>query len=286
MREWARGLEMRTAHRRLAGRLGYKANGRRRRRKNPWYGQKRRHARAARKGWARRRRSYRRNPVIPVSYNPRRRRHYRRNSVLPISLNPNGIVGDLMRKVQSLVNVSFWIDTAFPATAGFLGAKVAGGFVQGLVEKTGLMSKLPAPEYTVPIVRAITTAIGGALVSKGIGMVKGRNAEDKAWLGTIIAVAYDLAKAFLGGTQIGNAIGLSGMGNSMQDAVAARVRRELAMNGAVLSGMGTYLDVTDLQRQSMGEYITDVALRRQNGYSASPSGDLRDYDVSRTETNF
>ena len=276
---------MRSAHRRLAGKLGYKANGRRRRRKNPWRGQSRRHARAARKGWRRRRRS-RRNPVIPVSYNPRRRRHYRRNSVLPISLNPGGILGGVINRAKSLVNVSFWTDTALPSVAGFLGAKVAGGFVHGLVEKTGLLAKLPAPQYTVPVVRAINTAIGGALVAKAVGMVKGRNAEDKAWLGTVVAVAHDLLKAFLGGTQIGNAIGLSGFGNAMEDAVAARVKRELAMSGAVLNGMGTYLDVTDLQRQSMGEYITDVQLRRQNGYSASPSGDLRDYDVARTETNF
>jgi hypothetical protein len=284
MREWARGLEMRASHARLRSKL--KINPRRRSRRNSWYGQKRRHAVAARKGHRRRtRRSYRRNAVVPVSYNPRRR--YRRNSVLPISLNPNGIVGDLMRKVQSLVNVSFWTETALPTTAGFLGSKVAGGFVHGLVEKTGLLSKLPAPEYSIPVVRAITTAIGGALVAKGVGMVKGRGAEDKAWLGTIVAVTYDLLKAFLGGTQIGNAIGLSGFGNNeMQNAVAARVQRELMMSGAVLNGMGTYLDTDDLQRQRMGAFLTDEGLRKQNGYAPTPGGDLRDYDVSRTETNF
>ena len=52
--------------------------------------------------------------------------------------------------------------------------------------------------------------------------------------------------------------------------------------------MGAFLTQNQLRDQSMdgvGEFITDVQLRRQNGYAPTPGGDLRDYEVNNTETN-
>jgi hypothetical protein len=56
---------------------------------------------------------------------------------------------------------------------------------------------------------------------------------------------------------------------------------------SVVAGVGTYLSQPDLasQMNGVGEYVNDVGLRATAGYSATPSGDLRDYDVARTDTS-
>lgn len=237
------------------------------------------------------RRRYRRNAVIPVSWNRRSRRGYRRNAVLPISLtNPvgalSGVVDGVLGRVQDLVDVSFWTDTALPVTAGFLGSKVVGGAVFGLVGEKLLGVK--SGDKAAPFVRAGSNAIAGAALAWAAGSFLGRQYEEPIWLGTVVSVAHDLLKALLGGTEIAKAIGLEGFGEDltkkMQEAVARRVQAEL-------SGMGTYLTAEALQRQSAlqgighhGEFLTENALRRQSDYAPTPGADLRDYDVARTET--
>ena len=177
--------------------------------------------------------------------------------------------------------MSFWTDTALPSVGGFVGSKVVGGMIYNVVGPTitGF-----AGAKAEPFVRAATTALGGAALSWAAGNFLSRKMEQAVWLGAVVSVSHSLLKAVLP-DNIQSAIGLSGMGDDLSErmkrAVAQRVQQEL-------SGVGNYLTQPELRPQmaGVGEYITDVALRRQNGYAGSPGGDLRDYDVSRTETTF
>lgn len=312
-----RSTMARTARRRRSRRLPPRGRGgrflkrggsrRRRARKNSWFKQPIRHARASRLGrrrrsrsrrnavtsvaWNprkrshRRRRSYRRNAVVPVAWNPSRRRRsrrsYRRNALLPFSLNPGGAIGSILGRTQEFIDISFWTDTALPSVGGFIGAKMVGGMIYGIVGPT-ITGAIGAKAE--PFVKAATTAIGGATLAWAAGNFLSKKMEQAVWLGTVVSVSHALLKAVLP-DNIQSAIGLSGMGDDLSERMKAAVAQRVQ---AELSGVGTYLTQPDLRSQmaGMGEYVTDVALRRQNGYAGSPGGDLRDYDVTRSETTF
>jgi len=295
-----------------------------RRRRNAWYGARRAHARASRLGW-RRRHHRRRNPlyratratkpksrkgqfaargirlsrirgggwhnnaVVPVSWNPRRRR-YRRNSVLPISWNPGaagGVIGGVLGRAQKFVDIGFWTDTALPVAGGFIGAKLAGGFVWGILGEQ--VFKVTTADTLGKVVRIGSDVLGTSILSWAVGNFIGKAMAEKVFLGGVVSVAHSVLQMLLGGTDIGRAVGLSGMGNDIADRMRAAVARRVQ---ASLAGhMGTYLNINELQPQGMaggrlGAYVNITDLASQAGYVGSPGADMRDYDVSRTETSF
>lgn len=289
------------------GRFKSRRKGRRHARRNDWRGQPRRHRRAAKLGWARRRRRgtsrrrhtahsytptryhrrrYAANSVVPVSWNGRRRRRsYRRNAVLPTSWNPAGALAGILgrsgplSRVQGLIDIKFWTETALPATGGFLGSKVVGGMIFGLVGEKLL--GVSSVDKSAPFVRAGADAIGGGLLAWAAeNFLKNRKMADAIWVGTVVSVAHTILKALLGDTDFGRSIGLSGLGNDISSALHERVKSRVEQS---LSGHGTYLTRQDTQSQ-LNEYVTEDRMRLRGGYAPSPGGDLRDYDPARTET--
>lgn len=233
-------------------------------------------------------------PVVPVSWNPPRRRRrasrkvrrsirrYRSNSVLPISWNPGGALSGALGRVKRFANVAFWTQTAIPAAAGFVGTKTVGSMIQGAL---GKVVTLPTgiPGAAVRIASDALAASGLAwLVSRFVGAKQG----EAVFLGGVVGITHSLLKEVLGGTTIGNAIGLSGLGDDlserMRQAVAARVASEL-------SGLGEHITMDSLQNRmvpGLSEYVSDTALRARAGYGASPSGRLSDYDPTNDSTTF
>lgn len=270
---------------------------RRRRRSNPLFraaragrysrrGRRLHQVRPGGKGWhnPRRRRSYRRNSVIPVSWNPgrRRRRHYRRNSVLPISWNPSGVVSGVVGRVKSFTDVRFWTETALPATAGFIGTKVAGGFIYGFVGEK--LMGLTGAEAHAPYVKIGSQAIAAAGLSILIGKFVGQKQGQAVFVGGVIAVTHALLKQILGGTQIASAIGLDGLGDDLSSRMRDAVRRRVEQN---LQGYGAYLTLErGTQMNGLDAYVTERELRARQGFAPSPGADLRDYDVARSDTSF
>jgi hypothetical protein len=289
-----------------------------RRRRNSWFGQPRRHAKASRLGHRRRRRSsrnpwtsfkirrfrklstgqftgrkapkrrYKNNAVVPVSWNPGRRRRYRRNSVLPMSWNPVGglSIGGVFGRAKSFIDVGFWTDTALPLAGGIVGTKLAGSFVAGFIEKA--TATMALPDIAKKVIRIAADVLGASVLSMLATNFLGKKRGDAVFMGGVASIAHTVLGQALGGTDIGRTLGLSGLGDDLTDkmknAVAQRVEAELSG----LNGMGTFVTQNALRQQSMdgvGEFITDVELRRQNGYAPTPNGDLRDYDVNNTETN-
>lgn len=316
-------MARKTRRRRLRGPGGKflsrrrKGTRRRRAKRNSWFGQPRRHAKASRLGHRRRRRSrsrsrnpwtkisvfrsastgkFRRrrrknNPVIPVSWNPGRRRRYRRNSILPVSWNPGGggglSIGAVFSRAKSFIDVGFWTDTALPLAGGIVGTKLAGAFVSGLIEKA--TATMALPDMAKKVIRIAADVLGASVLSMLVSNFLGKKRGDAVFMGGVASIAHTVLQQALGGTEIGKTLGLSGLGDDLTDkmrnAVAQRVEAELSgLNG----GVGAYLTQNQLRSQSMdgvGEFVTDVELRNQNGYAPTPGGDLRDYDVNSTETN-
>jgi hypothetical protein len=292
---------------------------RRRARRNSWFGQPRRHAKASRLGHGRRRRRsrnpwtsfrirrfrsgasgqftgrkaprrrYKNNAVVPVSWNPPKRRRYRRNSVLPVSWNPGGSlsIGGVFGRAKSFVDIGFWTDTALPLAGGIVGTKLAGSFLSGFIEKA--TATMALPDIAKKVIRIAADVLGASVLSMLVTNFLGKKRGDAVFMGGVASIAHTVLGQALGGTDIGRTLGLSGLGNDLTDkmrnAVAQRVEAELSgLNG----GVGTYVTQNALRQQSMdgvGEFVTDVELRRQNGYAPTPGGDLRDYDVNSTETN-
>lgn len=255
----------------------------------------------------RRRRKYRRNAVLSTSWNGRRRRRsYRRNSVLSTSWNPANIAGGLMQapgqilsRLGEFVDIGFWTETGIPVVGGFVLSRTLGAKVYGFISE-----KITLPTAVAPFLRIASDAVSGAALSWAVGrfLPIGNKAKiaQGIWLGTVVNVAYSVLKEVLP-SGVKDAIGLSGLGQNsdlsskMRDAVARRVEAELSGYGmsayltqreSRLDGMGAYLTQRALQDQGVGEFVTDRQLRSQNDYGPTPSGDLRDYDVARTETTF
>jgi len=224
------------------------------------------------------------NPVVPISWNPRRRRHgrrrsYRNNPVLPFfAMNPSGAVGDVLGKLKSMVDVSFWTETGIPVAAGFFGSKVLGNQIYNYLPNV-LLSNVPSAAW--PFIRATVNTLAGAGLSWGASKVLSKKAADNIWLGTVVGVAADLIKQLLESFAPGvaSSLGLSGLGQSvddrMKDAIAARVRGNL--NG--------YLTVRNVRenvaRPVNGLGSTYVTTRFGRGsYDPSPrlamAGDIAD----------
>ena len=186
--------------------------------------------------------------------------------MLPISWNPNGLltggpVGAVLGRVKSFIDVRFWTETGLPAATGFFGSKAAGGFVMGLIDKTGLSAQIPA--VAQPFIRITADALGGAGLAYLVGRFLGKKQGDAVWLGTVVNVAYSALKQLLGGTDVARMIGLDGLG----DDLANRMKQEIANRVAGhLNGMGSYLRTTNTVPR-LNEYVTDSALRMRAGYA-------------------
>ncbi len=238
---------------------------RRRSRRNPLF--------LSRKGFSGRkhrgyRRLHRRRHSPRYWHNPRRRRssrRYRNNPVLPISWNPGGmaggVVGEVLGRVKSFVDVTFWTETGLPAASGFFGSKAAGGFIYNQLP-VALLQNIPSVAF--PYVRMATDALGGAGLAWLVGRFVGKKQGDAVWLGTVVNVAYSALKALLGGTAIASTIGLDGLG----DDLAARMKSEIANRVAGhLNGMGSYLRTTNTIPRGLNEYVTEGALRARPDYA-------------------
>lgn len=308
-----------------------RARRRRHARRNDWKGQPRRHARAAKLGWSRRRRRkgaavhrrrrsakvhsftparakyaanpkrrrsrrrYRKNAVIPVSWNPkRRRRSYRRNALLPyFAMNPASAAMDpvsgILARAKQFINVDFWTKTAVPVAGGYIGSRLAGKFISDGI-KGYVAAQLVGNPALVKAVEIGSEVLGVSAMSWAAGRFLGKDLGDKVFLGGVVSIAHAVVKMLLDqiAPTISAQLGLSGLGSDLSErmkaAVSQRVARELQGYG-----MGAYLSAENLRAQrlnGLGEYVTDTALRSQRGYAPTPGGDLRDYDVNRTETTF
>lgn len=220
------------------------------------------------------------NPVLPVSWNSKRKVGRARKNVYGYWHNPNGIARaiegmPIVGPAAAFLDVSFWTGTALPAAAGFVGTKTAGAFIHGLIP----IDWLPVNPAMSSAVRIAADVIGASALSWGVSQFVDKQLGKAVFIGGVVSITHSVLKAILGGTQIGTAIGISGLGDElsdrMQQAVSQRVR-------AALSGMGSYLNVSDLQKRNlagMGEFVTADSLRAQGGYAASPSApSLMDYD--------
>ncbi len=250
---------------------------RRRSRRNPLF--------LSRKGFSGRkhsgyRRLHRRRHSPRYWHNPRKRRahrRYRNNPVLPISWNPGGMlsggpIGDILGRAKAFIDVRFWTETGLPSAVGFFGSKAAGGFIYNQLP-VSLLQNIPAAAF--PYVRMGADALGGSLLAYLVSRFIGKKQGDSVFVGTVVNVAYSALKALLGGTSIAATIGLDGLG----DDLASRMKQEIANRVAGhLNGMGSYLRTTNLvPRGSMGEYVTESALRSSSAYS--PGDRLGDSDM-------
>lgn len=283
MRRWAASL----------GSGGFKRNGRRKRkyRRNSvvpvsWNPRRRR---------ARSRRKYRRNGVLPISWNPRRRRarlSYRRNGVLPISWNPVAAIGSapaaILGQLKEFINPTFWIETGIPTVAGFGLSKSLGNKLYDFAS-----GYIPVPAQVAPYARIASQALAGSALAYGVkrfgGAVTPRAAKiaQGIWLGTVVNVAFSFLQLVLP-TQVKDFVGLSGVGDSlnsrMRDAIRAKVNGN--MNG--MGRFGTYLKASNMipQRGNVGEYVTENALRAQGGYAPGPTASIADLDVGNPGPSF
>lgn len=227
-------------------------------------------------------------PVVPVSWNPRRRRshrRYRRNSVLPISWNPGGALGGAIARVKRFTDIRFWTETAIPAAGGFVGTKTVGSMIQGALAKA---ITLPTGVAGAAI-RVASDAVAASALGWLVGRFIGQKQGEAVFLGGVVGITHSLLVEFLGGTAIGKAIGLSGLGDDlserMRQAVAARVANELSGLGY----LGEHITMESLQNRmvpGLSEYVSDEALRARSGYAAGPTGRLSDYDPTNDSTIF
>lgn len=243
----------------------------------------------------RRRPHYWHNPVVPVSWNPRKRRHgrrrgYRRNPVLPFfAMNPGGgnPVTAILGRVKTMVDVSFWTQTALPVATGFFGSKVVGGFLYNQIPVAILQN---VPSVAFPFLRSAINAVAGAGMSWGAEKVLSKKVADGIWSGTVVGVAADMIKqlldSFLPG--VSAKLGLSGLGSSlddrMRDAIVDRVRGRL-------NGMGaTYMTVnagrnTARPVNGMGATYATTRLARAT-YDPAPRLEMGADDVAHEASAF
>lgn len=230
--------------------------------------------------------------------NPKRRRsrrRYRRNSVLPISWNPGGLlslrgsgpVGSVLGRVTKFVDVKFWTEDGIPAATGFFASKAGGALVMEGINKLASTVGFSIPSVAQPYAKMAADAVAGAGLAWLADRFVGKRQGDMVWMGTVVNVAYSMLKALLGDTEIGRKIGLSGLGDDltarMKDAIAARV----AANLRGLNGMGAYLTQNDLRPQmGLNEYVTENALRMRATYAPTPGASLKDYDPTNQENSF
>lgn len=205
---------------------------------------------------------------------------------MPVQWNPAAGLEGVLHGAGRFIDIDFWTKTALPAAAGFVGTKIVGGFVTGLVAENVL--KISSADAAYPWVRLGGDILSASALSWAVGRFVDKRMGQTVFLGGVVSIAHSVLKMLLGGTDIGRAIGLDGLSGLGED-LSAQMKRAVAQRvAAELSGanLSTYMTDVDLQRQLSGptlnEFVTDVALRRQPAYG--PTGDLRDHDVLRQET--
>lgn len=165
---------------------------RRRHRRNTWFGQPRRHRRAALKGWrrghkigSRRVKHYRRNPEVAGAYhaNPRRRKGRRYDNVRRRHRR-NPAYGDVMKSFTGkggLTDVASWGPLALTGSVSAITTTIAPGML-GLVN--------PWAQLGTKLVVAFG---GGAVVEKAVGRQHGQ-----VWmLVGVSLVAFQLLKQYV-----------------------------------------------------------------------------------------
>jgi hypothetical protein len=186
----------------------------------------------------------------------------------------------MLGRAQSFLDLRFWTGTAIPAAGGFLGTKMLGGMLYGT-----LSNVLPIPAGIADkVVRIASDVLAASGLAWAVGRFINPRMASNVFLGGVVGIAHSVLRELLGGTTIGNAIGLSGLGTDLEDrmreAVAARVNAEMS---GYDGGMGHYLSLEDLSGRTatpsgVGEFVTDAGLRNSYGYAPTPGANLRDYD--------
>lgn len=164
--------------------LGGKKRSRRRRTgMAAWFGAKRKHSRASKKGWRHKRgitvsnprRTHRRRRVGTVALsNPRRRRSYRMGS--PGAFRP----------ASGTLNNALW------ATGGFVVASKGGDYLSKCLRGFGL-----GPEIGRPLFGYLATAFGTMILEKGTDLGRQRNVVDSFQIGGLAYVTLLVASSFL-----------------------------------------------------------------------------------------
>lgn len=230
------------------------------------------------------RRSYRRNGVLPVQWNGRRRR-YRRNGVLPIRWNPAGSLAaaprEILGKLKTFVDVSFWLNTGVPSVLGFVGSRTLGNRVYEQIS-----SRVNVPTVIAPVAKIASHAAAGATLAYVAGrflpLASRAKIAQSLWLGTVISVAHSVLLEFLP-SNVKSAIGLSGMGENLSVRMREAVQRRVRNN---MHGLNAYMTRREVSGLPVGSFVTEREMRSQSGYSALPTGALNDYDVANPASAF
>jgi hypothetical protein len=189
-----------------------------------------------------------------------------------------GPLGEVMGRMKSFVDVSFWTETGIPAASGFFGSKAVGGFIYNQLP-VALLQNIPSQAF--PFVRMGTDAVGGAALAWLTSRFVGKKQGDAVWLGTVVNVAYSMLRQLLGGTSIASYIGLSGTSDDLADRMKAEIARRVqaSIQGGKLNGLGSYLRTTNMRPGGgVGEYVTESALRANAAYA--PGDRLGDNSIA------
>lgn len=245
--------------------------------------------RPRRKG--KRRKSARRNPVLPyAAFNGRkrrrkssgRRRSYRRNPVLPYAaFNPGGAVASIKSGLKETISVDYWTQTVLPLGAGFLFSQFAGGMVYSLTQKvvgtqTGIAGSIQ---------RIGSRALGAVAVSAAAMLLplgKGRGGKGgmaaKVLAGGLVATLVQIVQEVFGMDTYSKITGMSDFGDMAADLteelkakIADSVRNEIARAEATApGGVSAFVSTQNLQTApdlgpgprigEMGSFVSTQAL--------------------------
>jgi hypothetical protein len=190
----------------------------------------------------------------------------------------------VLSRAQSFLDPAFWMQTAVPAAGGFIGTKMVGGIIHGVVSKfAGSPMGIAGT-----VLRLGSDVLAASGLSYLAGRFLGRKYGEAIFVGGVVGITHSVLRELLGGTAIGSAIGLSGLGADVEDRMREQVARRVE---AELSGMGAYLTQDALTPQAlhggMGAYLTerdmvpqvpDTLLRSSAAFAPSPSAGVADYD--------
>jgi hypothetical protein len=206
-------------------------------------------------------RGYMRNAILPYPtvYNPRRKRRKsrrnarrparrrRRNAILPFPTVYNPMA-TLQHHARELTNVNFWTREILPLAGGFLGTGFVAAQARNLIglSDTGIVKHL--------------TNIGGALVlSSATALIsKDRALTSRVFAGGLVYAVYGILHDLIGGTEVGKALGLSGLGHGLSNDLKRRISRSVAHDvNAYSGGVSDFLTSQDLR--SGTDYLSDFA---------------------------
>ena len=212
-------------------------------------------------------RGYSRNSILPFPtvYNPGRkrrkrrnrsslrrrgRRRSRRNSILPFPTVYNP-VATLQHHVKELTNVNFWTREILPLAGGFLGTGFVAAQARSLIglSDTGIVKHL--------------TNIGGALVlSSATALIsKDRALTSRVFAGGLVYAVYGILHDLIGKTEVGKALGLSGLGHGhgLSSDLRSRIANSVASDvDAYEGGVSDFLTSQSLRSDTdyLGDYAT------------------------------